>query len=301
MKGYYCTDFFNDGKTDPPKAMIKYDYPRLFWGLIWVSFVSNVLASLAIAFLMWAYQDHLSCMAKQLSNSPGIILCDAAKLLFSESSYNLTYPFWEIAFAKLVLGWPDQLIALAVAVLLVTYLLPGRRYTMTGIFGHTLVTQHRDLAVLFTLVFVVLSLARVLFAFQIGETSGVVWDLFILVIYTNLILLAFIYFPYEFDVTSGDYKDYIFDNVNSDLERAYEDSLKLITVLSVVIFWFIKLHCTTNNCSTSSLFNPSGGDKITGFVGVVFVITFIRYLSLITARSNRVIRYFFSQIETWLH
>jgi hypothetical protein len=42
------------------------------------------------------------------------------------------------------------------------------------------------------------------------------------------------------------YTQHIFDGVNNDLERAYEDSLKLVTVLSVIIFWFIKSHCLTD-------------------------------------------------------
>ena len=91
--------------------------------------------------------------------------------------------------------------------------------------------------------------------------------------YTNVMLLVFIYSPYEFDAFQQNYTQHIFDGVNNDLERAYEDSLKLVTVLSVIIFWFIKSHCLTDECTTSSLFNRSGGDKITGFLGVVFVIT----------------------------
>jgi hypothetical protein len=303
-KGYLCTEFFND-RGD--KAVIKYDYPRLFWGLIWVSFVSNVLASLTIAFLMSAYSDHLSChaavtIAKQLPNNPGIILCDAAKLLFSEPGYDLKRPFWEIAVAKAALGWPDHLVALSVAVLVVAYLLPGRRYMMTGVFGRTFVTQRRTLATSFAIVFVLLSLYRIWFALDLGEGTGVVWDLFVLVVYTNVMLLIFISSPYEFEVFQQGYTDHIFDGVNPDLERAYEDSLKLVTVLSVIVFWFIKSHCLTANCTaTSSLFNPSGGDKVTGFLGVVFVITFIRYLSLITARSHRVIRQAFAWIERQFH
>jgi hypothetical protein len=302
-KGYFCTDFFNDGRD---KAEIKYDYPRLFWGLIWVSFVSNVLASLTIAFLMSAYNQYLSCeaavvIAREVPNFPGIILCDAARLLFSEPGYHLKHPFWEIAVAKAALGWPDHLVALSVAVLVVAYLLPGRRYMMTGMFGQTFVTQRRGLATAFAIIFVVLSLYRIWFAFGLGEGTGVVWDLFVLVAYTNVMLLVFIYSPYEFDAFQQNYTQHIFDGVNNDLERAYEDSLKLVTVLSVIIFWFIKSHCLTDECTTSSLFNRSGGDKITGFLGVVFVITFIRYLSLITARSNRVIKSGFARIERMFH
>lgn len=303
LRGRFCTDFFNDGQSASAATGVRYDYSRLLWGLMWVSFVSNALASLTIAFLMSAYSDHLSCnaavvLAKTVPDYPGIILCDAAKLLFSEPTYNFSHPFWEITIAKAALGWPDHLIALTVAVLLVAYLLPGRRYAMNGVFGLTFVTQRRQLAIFFTVIFIALSLYRVWYAIQLHDGSGAVKDMLVLVIYTNIMLLVFIYSPFEFDVFRDDFRRHIFDNVNPNLERAHEDSLKIITVLSVIIFWFFRLHCGSSSCTaTSSLFNPGGGDKITGFLGVVFVITFIRYLSLITARCHERIRAAFGFFE----
>lgn len=285
LQGKGCTDFFNDGVADPT-----YRYPRLFCGFIWVSLVSHVLACLAIAFLMVIYGRDLSCeVAAASAQSPGKVLCDFADALFSGDRDGFP-AFARIASAKFLLGWPDQLIALSMGVLLVANLLPGRRYKMDSPFGRTLVTQRRSGAVLFTIAFVVLSLYRVYFAYyHVGPDTAVLFDLFAFFVYTNVILAVIVFTNYEFDRYVTHIQAHIYPAINADLERAYEDCLKLGAVLAVIIFVAVKLNCTTTACAQLGLLvNPIFGDnKITGLVGVVFVITFIRYLSLITARSFR--------------
>jgi hypothetical protein len=291
LRGRFGTDFFNDGRDNAQP----YGYASLFWGFLWISFVSNALASATIAFLLTIYSGDLSCLEAAKSHSattdPEMILCDAAKLLFSAEDYAFQGVFWKITTAKTLFGWPDHLIALSVAVLVVATMMPGRRYRMAGLFGLTLVTQRRQLAILFTAAFVAISLYRISYARHLGGDGAAFWDLLVLVVYTNLLLLLFLKSSYEFDAFEDDLdknpKKYLFADVNTNLERAFEDGLKLITVLSVIIIGFFRLRCADSTCTATSSLFKDGGDRVTGFLGVVFVITFVRYLALIFARAGR--------------
>jgi hypothetical protein len=296
LKGSLGTDFFNDGAKTSDTGTRKYEYPHLFFGLMWVSFLSNILATLTVSCVIAAHERHLACNSILMSggvvlNKPNSMLCDATKLLFSEPSYDFKSAFLELSATKILLGWPDHLIALSVAVLLVAYLLPTRRYKMAGMFGLTLVTQRRETAIYFLVAFMLITLLSIGYSSFTSGEEGLFWDILSVTVYTNIMLVLVSSSRYSFDTFNDDYMKHLFLDVNPTLERAYEDSLKLITVISVINFWFIKSSCVGSNCTMlGSLSNVNGGDKITGFLGLVFIITFIRYLSLIIVRSGRMIR-----------
>ena len=293
LRGRYCSDFFNDGKEAMAANGPPYGYAHLLFGFLWVSFVSNLLASAAIAFTLTIYPNDLSCAAAiktaSTTTDPEMVLCEAARQLFSATDYNFEWPFLKITLAKALFGWPDHLIALAVAVLLVATTLKGRRYRMGGVFGLTLVTQRQQLAIVFAAIFVGLSLYQISFAQHRGGDSAAFWQLFMLAAYTNLLLLLFLNSRYEFDAFKPDYDDhmekYEFPGINPDLERAFEDGLKLMTMFSILLVWILNQRCPAGGaCKPSSdLFR----DRVTGFLGVVVIIAFVGYVSLVVARSKR--------------
>jgi hypothetical protein len=286
LKGAWCIDFFMDDLNDDGTRQHQYGYAKLIWGLIWLSLLSHLLASLTIAFLM-LIEPTLSCVElarSQDANSPNLALCQTARLIFAEDGFSFAHPLWELAVAKAVLAWPDHLIALAFAVLMVPSFLPDRRHKMTGPFDYTPGTW--KVILITALAFVGLSLIRVYRGFH-SELATITdllpWFLYTLVLLTTLLLASG-----KYEMLEQDLRQHVYTRINPDLEHAFEDALRLGVVYSTVIFVVINSLCGSEACQP---FYPSTlRDKFEGALGVIFLITFFRYISLILARSIRSVR-----------
>jgi hypothetical protein len=79
-----------------------------------------------------------------------------------------------------------------------------------------------------------------------------------------------------------------YTDVNPDLESAFEGALRLGLIVSVIADVWISSRC--GESCTGPLKHHDGLEKFTDVLGVAFLITFARYVSLIIARSSRVLQ-----------
>jgi len=282
LRGRAFTDFFNDNaQADTGKHV--YDYTAIFWGLIWISLVSHLIASLSIAFLM-VVDPALSCSALATSTgNPDKILCDIAKVIFAESTDNFDHAFWKLAVAKAAVGWPDHLIAFSFAVLMVTHFLPKHRYNMSRPF-HAEGGTTKTVGAIASIALISVAAGTLWREWEDMDLSHtwpwVLYPVFALAI----LLLANRYKSWGIASTND-----IYHRINPDLEPAFEDAMRLGMVFSVIIYFLLSGMCGAD-CIVFGRPGDETVNKVTGAVGVAFIIISFRYVSIIIARSSRPIR-----------
>lgn len=283
-KGALLTDFFNDALEARQKPKHQYDYSHLFWGIIWFSLASHILASLVIGVLMH-FDSSLSCSVL-MAPDPDKVLCDLDDAMFGALNGNATFPIWQLAAAKALIGWPDHLLAISFAVLMAAHLLPKRRYKMAGPFGSEVFEQT-------TMVKIVSFVLGGLFVFRLlqGLDQPVLrflpWIIYLAVPAGALLL------PKKAKLLAVAAANERYDGVNRDLEHAFEDSLRFGMVLSVIIYVIVSSYCHGGECE---VFGRVQNDKVTGAVGVAFILIMFRYLSLIIARSSHPLQRFLRDV-----
>jgi len=290
-KGAALTNFLNDDLDDQKHPKHEYDYSHLFWGLILFSFVSHLLASLTIGVLMH-FDQSLFCSVLTDPNlpagqapDPDKVLCDLDDAIFGALNGNATYPIWQLATAKALIGWPDHLLALSFAVLMVAHFLPKRRYKMQGPCGSEMTEQTTMVRIVF-FVLVGLLVLRLLQGLDQPVLKFLPWIVY-LVVPASVWLL-----PKKAKLLAVAVPNERYGAINRDLEHAFEDSLRLGMVLSVIIYVIVSGNCS-GECK---VFGSVQNDKVTGAVGVAFIIIMFRYLSIIIARSSRPLRNFLRNV-----
>lgn len=279
LHGRALTDFFNDDADQRHS----YDYSHLFWGIIWFSLASHLLASFTIGVLMH-FDPSLSC-SKLAEGDPDRVLCNVDATMFGAPGNDATYGIWQLTLAKALLGWPDHLLAVSFAVLMAAHLLPKRRYKMNMAFDSDVAIQNWIVKIVSILLFG-------LFVFEVAQglakplQNSLPWIVYIVGLFLALLLPGRV-LSFAVGATKECYA-----KINPDLEHAFEDSLRLGMVLSVIVYYVVSGICG-QGCT---IFGSVQDDKVTGVVGVAFIIITFRYVSIIIARSSRPLRRFLQDV-----
>ena len=300
LRGRLGTDFFapteRQLETEEPIRQFSRSlhYGKLLFGMLWLSFLSCVVAGLVVGSLFYVHQDTLKCGLDTLSSTAKASrdLCEIA--LLASQNYiiledNVTL---SVALTAAFIRWPDHIIALAGAILIIQSVLPGRRYKMRGIFGKTIVVQRERAARIFTFSLYVFLVWRAFYVadnFRDSGNSGVLLDAGFIAAYA--ILMNILAFGNNFHFTSyveNHQRFHVYKSINKNLEKAVDDILKLAAIVAIVSFVWVRSHCgKVEALAKDSICHRTsdGSDLFTGPVGVIALVTGVRYLILASARA----------------
>jgi len=286
LKGNLATDVFNGNYE-------KYPAGRLLLSIIFLSLLTNLTSALTIATIMEIDNLGLRCSNILQSNiaTYSLDLCKFTQLLFIETSHDIDYQFIKLTISKFIISFPDHLVCFSSAVVVIAYVLDARRYKMSHDFSKTIITNHPVVGAFYFLLFlffvyVYTSHIYARAGMSAAFTAWTFYNGFLVMI--ALMIVSGRFNAWWFKPNRKGQRKYTYKKLNPGLKDAYEDSMKFAILYSVAIYFVISWAELQTNNEISKLFK----DKLIGALGVVVVISLIRYLVLIIARVGRYLREF---------
>ncbi|NQX79695.1 MAG: hypothetical protein HRT83_03970 [Hyphomicrobiaceae bacterium] len=269
----------------------KYPAGRLLISMILLSLLTNFAASLTVAVIIETDYLGLACdldLHKKM-RAGSLSLCKISQILFYQTDSESSLQLFKLAATKFIISFPDHLVCFSSAVIVVAYILNARRYKMSHPYSKTIITNHPIVGAVY---FFMLLLLIYVYTSHIYQRAGmlsafIMWTLynsFIVVI--ALMILSRRFNVWWFESGSKGRKKYIFKNINPNLKDAYEDSMKFAILYSVSLYFIVDWSGLESTVKSSELLK----DKLLGALGVVVVISLLRYFVLIFARVGRYLR-----------
>lgn len=271
----------------------KYPAGRLLIAIILLSFLTDLAASFSFAIIMEIDQFGNACSSdgqQQIKNT-SLNICKIIRLLFFETSSVIEYEVLKIAATKLIISFPDHLVCFSSAIIVIAYILDARRYKMSHPFSKTIITNHPVVGAAYYFIFLFLIY---LYTTYVYERAGLLsafmlWTFYNIFIMTiALMIVSGRFNAWWFKPSGKEQREYTFKKINSNLKDAYEDSMKFAILYSVMIYFIVGWLESQFSNEASKLLK----DKLMGALGVVVVISLLRYLVLIVSRVGRYLKKF---------
>ncbi len=291
LLGKWSVDFFCSNAQ-------KYPAGRLLISMIFFALLTNLASSLMVAIIMSIDALKVTCadLMQNDTTSNSKQFCEFTKLLFNDIDSGANYYLIKLFVSKFIMSLPDHLVCFPSAVVVVAYVLNLRRYKMSKKFAKTVIINHPAVGTFYFCLFMGLVC---LYTFNVKERADISAAFMVWSLYNTLIVYIF------FMVLSGRLnvwwfkrkhehvirKKYTYKNINPNMKDAYEDSLKFAILYSVALY-FIVTWLKVNDPIYNNIEDPlykNIKEKLIGALGVVAVISLVRYLMLIVARIGRYI------------
>ena len=276
LKGRFATDLFCDNKDHYPCG-------KLFIGIVCLALLSDIAASISAAIITQAYK--MGCLASEVYVSD--FTCNL-QILISRPNAVLHDQFLRLIVARVAMGFPDHIISFATAVLIVSHVLKGRRYIMAGKFGNTIITNRPFVASLYFMLLVFTMYKYVRLSLSEFGSDPTIASLLILFAFVISVLAIIISKQFELVVfiKDGDYRKHIYQEINVEMRDAFEDCLNFAIIFSVGLFYWLEWLKSSRSDTIVQFFQ----DKISGALGVAFLISIIKFQALIFAHIFRYVR-----------
>jgi hypothetical protein len=298
LRGRLCSDIFNPG----------YTYSQQFIGMLWIGAFSGLMCGIVAKLVSFGFALPQEAIPADLMGDNrhealhAFTLEIVNKLIHCEGICDT--PEWLFFAMYQAISIPDKIVIFATGVILISYLKPKHRVKMNGFFGHVIVTSmYGRFFVLAYILSIIPYFGIILDLLQEPIHREQVLFLILTAIIWLLPFLVIIFRVFEKDLKYFDSTEHrdreIYHRPQENLEKAFEDVVKLITVTYAIIYVYLLSSSAPAISEISAVIEDSSGvlhnilampqnpminDTFGGAVGLLAVLTFHRYIALIIVR-----------------
>lgn len=289
LDGRWYLDVFRPDKKQLNSSK-GYGYKELIMSVMFLSLLSHSMASVVVGVLVHLNAGEIKCGFEEFEavHKGAINICQMSSLLFGETGYKFDGIWYKVAAGAFILRWADHLIAVSVALIVISSFFPEKRFKMVSVMGSISVVQKPFHGKIFLLICIMMLAYRISHIWDNYDTTEIYVEIFMNIVF--VIGLILFWMKKKLDMMGCEkfeIKESIYMERNANVEKVFDDLLKVSVVIAVCSFLYINNECSQVKINNElKLCDAEISDEhLRGIMGITFLIAAIRYITLIIVRS----------------